>query len=209
LAFNLPTSDQNLTLAENAAFVLGQNSLTTASGNATTMMAPEGVASDGTSLVVGDTNANRVLVWTTVPSAYTAPNFAIGQEGFASVSVNKAAGFPDASSLFKPRGVAFVGGKIHIADTSNNRIFVVDGTPTAHNSPAGLLIGQTAASHAVSNSPALIDGAQISPLRLYADANRLIVADGPRNRVLIWNSFPTSNNVTPDLVLGQPIYFQM
>jgi hypothetical protein len=203
LAFNLPASDTNLTLAENAAFSLGQSTLTTAASGASAMMAPEGVASDGTSLVVGDANANRVLVWTSLPTAYAAPNFAIGQVSLAATTSNKGAAFPDANSLFKPRGVAFISGKIHIADTTNNRIFVVDGTPTAHNATAELIIGQTAATHVVANSPATIDGEQLAPLRLYADPDRLIVADGARNRVLIWNSFPTSNNESPDIVLGQ------
>ena len=40
-------------------------------------------------------------------------------------------------------------------------------------------------------------------LQEYAGAVRLFVADTGNHRVLIWNSIPTSNQQTPNVVLGQ------
>lgn len=42
------------------------------------------------------------------------------------------------------------------------------------------------------------------PTSVATDGKRLAVADTDNNRVLIWNSIPTSNGQLPDLVLGQP-----
>jgi len=39
---------------------------------------------------------------------------------------------------------------------------------------------------------------------VWSDGNRLLVADGGNNRVLVWNTFPTTNGQAADLVLGQP-----
>jgi hypothetical protein len=41
------------------------------------------------------------------------------------------------------------------------------------------------------------------PKGIATDNTRLALADSHNNRVLIWNSIPTTNNVSPDLVLGQ------
>ena len=45
------------------------------------------------------------------------------------------------------------------------------------------------------------------PGSLACDSSHLVVPDRNNNRVLIWNSLPTSN-VPPDLVLGQPDFIQ-
>ena len=42
------------------------------------------------------------------------------------------------------------------------------------------------------------------PQGVWIANNKLYVADTQNYRVLIWNSFPTTNNQAPDVVLGQP-----
>src|SRR5206468_6569298 len=42
-----------------------------------------------------------------------------------------------------------------------------------------------------------------APWSLWSDGRRLVVADTSNNRVLIWNSIPTSSGKTPNVVLGQ------
>ncbi|MCU0229538.1 MAG: hypothetical protein MUF01_18055, partial [Bryobacterales bacterium] len=41
------------------------------------------------------------------------------------------------------------------------------------------------------------------PTYVHSDGQRIVVADTENNRVLIWNSIPTSNGAPADLVLGQ------
>jgi len=43
-----------------------------------------------------------------------------------------------------------------------------------------------------------------TPTAVATDGQHLVVADTDNNRVLIWNSIPTSNNAAPDVVVGQP-----
>jgi hypothetical protein len=99
--------------------------------------------------------------------------------------------------------VTFVGTKLHIADTKNNRILVFNSTPTTNHAAADFIIGQVNQTVAMPNSQSSISSTMVNATRVYADSNRLIVADPYRHRVLIWNSFPTGNNQTPDVVLGQ------
>lgn len=42
-----------------------------------------------------------------------------------------------------------------------------------------------------------------SPLDVWTDGNRVVVADGANGRVLIWNSWPTTNAQPATSVLGQ------
>ena len=43
-----------------------------------------------------------------------------------------------------------------------------------------------------------------SPVSVTSDGLRLFVADLGHNRVMIWNSIPTSNNQPADVIVGQP-----
>jgi hypothetical protein len=42
------------------------------------------------------------------------------------------------------------------------------------------------------------------PAGMTTDGTRLFVSDRDNHRVLIWNNIPTSDNIPPDIVLGQP-----
>ncbi|HBY59686.1 MAG TPA: hypothetical protein DEH78_07670, partial [Solibacterales bacterium] len=44
----------------------------------------------------------------------------------------------------------------------------------------------------------------LNPVSVTSDGTRLFVTDLGHNRVLVWNSIPTANNASADLVLGQP-----
>lgn len=205
LAFGLPANDSNLTINGNALFPLGQASFTAHSTGSSNMYGPKDVTSNGISLAVADYLQHRVLVWSTLPSAYSAPDFAVGQDSMASILLNNTAGngLRDAKSLHFPYGVSYVGSQLHVADSWNSRIMVFNVTPNQDHPVANLIIGQTSAAHDVENSEATITNNQMASMRIYADSQRLVVPDGYRNRVLIWNSFPTANNQPPDVILGQ------
>ena len=54
----------------------------------TNMYAPTAVASDGTILVVADTNYNRVLIYKSIPTTIDAsPNIVLGQANFTTSSL--------------------------------------------------------------------------------------------------------------------------
>ncbi len=174
---------------------------------ATGMRVPTAVATDGTHLAVADTLNNRVLIWNTIPAAMNqAPDVVVGQTSFTT------AGFPatpTASSLRLPQGVWIQNGMLFIADTQNNRILIYNSIPTANGAAADLVLGQPnfttwvqvniadQTTNAAANN-------MLDPVSVTSDGQHLFVADLGYNRVLIWNTMPTSNQQPADVEIGQP-----
>jgi hypothetical protein len=93
-------------------------------------------------------------------------------------------------------------GKLVVADSGNNRVLIWNTLPTGNVTP-DLVIGQT--SFASSASPTPPSAASLSyPVSAALVNGRLFVSDQNNDRVLIWNSVPTTNGAPADVVLGQP-----
>ena len=104
-----------------------------------------------------------------------------------------------------------VGGKLIVADSNNNRVLIWNTIPTTNGAPADVVLGQGDFTHNTANDDnqdGVADAAPTArtlyyPSGIWSDGTRLIVADGNNNRILIWNTFPTSNFAPADVVLGQ------
>lgn len=183
-----------------------------------------GVAYGGNSLFVADGNAlgllpsnNRVLVFNNIAQLFPGPSTEIpaftarcplcggkadiilGQPDITTVT---ALNPPTASSLRVPIGMASDGTRLAVADTDNNRILIWNSMPTSTGQPADLVLGQPDFVSYAAGSPTAT--AMRGPQGVWIQGNMLFVADTGNNRVLIWNSIPTTNNKPADLVLGQP-----
>ena len=176
----------------------------------TNMRAANGVASDGHFLAVADTGNNRVLIWTSIPTTIDAPaDIVLGQPSLTEPNGPSNSVPPTASSLRAPLGVWIQNGKLFVADSQNYRVLIWNSIPTSNNQPADLVLGQP--NFTTANGPA---GQATNPTtaanQLYdpgsvtSDGTRLYVADTGFNRVLIWNSIPTSMDQPADVVVGQP-----
>ncbi len=166
---------------------------------------PTAVASDGKILVVADTANNRVLLWKSIPTVNGQPaDIVLGQTGFTSVALVTVT----ASAMRGPQGVWIQGSKLFVADTQNNRILIWNTIPTQNNQPADVVLGQP---DFVTSPPinqvnlALTANASImlSPTSVTSDGTHLFVTDLGYNRVLIWNSIPTTNQKPADFEIGQ------
>jgi hypothetical protein len=191
-----------------ANFVLGQGSFgTNASGSgAAGIYHPIGLASDGNRLAVSDESDNRVLIWNSLSLINGQPaDVVLGQTNFSTTTANP--GGVSASTLYNPYHISYGGGKLLVADPSNNRVLIWNGIPASNAAPADMVLGQAAFSGSVANSPALNGSSMYSPLGVATDGTRLAVADYANHRVLLWNSFPTMNGQAADMVLGQPNLF--
>jgi len=91
---------------------------------------------------------------------------------------------------------------IAVADGGANRILFFNGPITANGPAATFVLGQPDFTSSAANNGGVAIGLN-NPLGAY-DGQHLLVADRNNNRVLIWNSLPTSNQQQADLVLGQP-----
>ena len=96
-----------------------------------------------------------------------------------------------------PSGIASDGTHLFLADTFNNRILVWNTLPTG-NVPPDLVLGQK---DFITNNPGISRDEMNWPMALASDGQRLLVADVFNNRILIWNSIPTTNGAPADVVL--------
>lgn len=173
---------------------------------ANSMRNPTAVATDGTRLVVADTDYNRVLIWNSIPTSNGQPaNVVLGQENFTSIKRITT----DNRSFRGPQGVWIVNGRLFVADTQNHRVLIWNTIPTQNHAPADLVLGQPNFTSApeVDLTRATVDAradSMLNPVSVTSDGIRLYVSDLGHNRVLIFNSLPTRNAQPADVVIGQP-----
>ncbi len=192
-----------------ASLVLGQPDFISSNSNAgpSGMRNPTGVATDGTVLVVADTDNNRVLIWLRLPTVNGQPaDVVVGQPNFSQVTTSVP---PTAASLRGPEGVWVAGGKLYIADTQDNRILIYNKIPTTNGAAADVVVGQpnfttyieTDLTKATQNPTA---ANMQDPVSVTTDGQRMYVSDLGQNRVLIFNTIPTTNGASANVAVGQP-----
>src|SRR5271167_2501614 len=196
-----------------ANVVLGQPNFTTAPAvltyplppsTASGMRTPTDVATDGVHLVVADTDNNRVLIWNSIPTTNNQPaDVVVGQPDFATIKPVTL----DNKSFRSPQGVWLQGGRLFVADTQNHRVMVFNSIPTSNGMAADYVLGEPNFNTAPSAQTVFITAAANNlfyPASVTSDGTRLFVADLGNNRVLIWNSIPTTTQQAADLEIGQP-----
>jgi sugar lactone lactonase YvrE len=189
----------------NASLVIGQSSMlandfnqaSTAAHGATSR--PRGLFLRDGDLYVADTEHHRIEVLDSPPVPGNAPKRVLGQPD-TSLALPNAGGAPSSRSLRSPRGVFVDATRIVVADTGNNRVLVFNKV----SPDAVLVLGQSGFGGALANRGGAPGAATLAaPESAWVEGSRLIVADTGNHRVLVWNTFPTSNGQAADVVLGQ------
>lgn len=161
-----------------------------------------GIFADSTRLVVSDASNSRVLIYP-LPITSNTPGatVAVGQADMNS-AVWGGGGSTSASSLTEAAHAIIAAGKLIIADRWANRVLIFNTVPTASGASADVVIGQANFTDSGSGSTATqLNG----PHAVSVDpSGRLYIADAENNRVLVYNSIPTSNGAAADLAIGQP-----
>lgn len=189
-----------------ADLVLGQSSFTASAPFVSnrSLASPTSVAvHTGTNMVaVADRDNNRIMIWSSLPSANgQAADFVVGQSGFSASSYGTSS-----SMLHTPSGVAFdtITGYLYVADTDNNRVLVWTASITGNAQPATYVLGQVDFS---GNSPGNPVSAstmhQPNAVTVGQQSGVLYVTDGRNNRGLVFRQPITSNNQSADGVIGQ------
>jgi hypothetical protein len=164
-------------------------------------------------------NNNRVLIFNNVSQFIYPPTAEVPQGGGCPVcvgtpSVGQASlvlGQPNfttttnpyltQSGFRNPTYVATDGKILVLSDTDNNRVLIWNALPTTIDQPADIVLGQA-------NFTTAAIGLNASSFRgpqgVWIQGNQLFVADTQNDRVLIWNSIPTSDHQPADVVLGEP-----
>lgn len=184
-----------------ASVVVGQSDFTS-SAAATTQSGlnrPEaGLTVAKGKLFISDRNNNRILIWNKIPTANGAnADLVLGQADFTS------SGYATTQTgLRDPEGLWSDGKRLVVADFSNNRVLIWNNIPTSNGAPADVVIGQ--ADFTSFDNPQPPDAQSLyGPGDVTSDGKRLFVADSRNNRVLVYSPFPTSDNPTASIVLGQ------
>ena len=185
-----------------ANFVLGQSNFSSAlTGHTlTTMYHPETTATYNGDLFVDEYGNNRIDVYIPAPTAATsAPTAPTPQAISFTLTASTVGG------LSTPEAVAVAGGKLIVTDSGQNRVLIWNTVPGL-DTPPDLVLGQTSFTGAAVNQGFSAPTAATLnyPAGVWTDGTRLVVLDENNNRVLIWNTFPTTNDQAADVVLGQP-----
>ncbi|MGH9664289.1 MAG: hypothetical protein ACRD9L_07695, partial [Bryobacteraceae bacterium] len=211
-----------------ADIVLGQSGFTSIQQpivvTASSFRGPQGVWIQGNRFFVADSQNNRVLIWNHIPTQSNQPaDVVLGQSNFTTV-VNPdltLAQPPAANNLQDPVSVTSDGQRLYVTDLGNDRVLIWNSIPTQNQQPAYVVIGQPDmntgfdenVTQLCASSGTDVNGNAIYPLMCgktlsyprfaLSDGQRLFIADGGNDRILIFNSVPTGNAPEPDVVLGQ------
>ena len=96
-----------------------------------------------------------------------------------------------------------------MADTQNNRVLIYNHIPTTNGAAADVVLGQpnftTFVEPDLTQQKNNVTASQLlNPVAVSSDGIHLFVTDLGYNRVLIWNSIPTTNRQAADVAIGQP-----
>ncbi|HPA25147.1 MAG TPA: hypothetical protein PLK76_00005, partial [bacterium] len=169
-----------------------------------TLYHPNSVYATSSKLFIADYSNNRVLIYNTIPTSNNASaDVVIGQEDFTHNSANQGGSVGD-NTLKYPVGIFSDGTRLFIADKGNNRVLIYNTIPTSNNASADVVIGQVDMTSGSANRGGSVGANTLwYPMAVYSDGTRLFIADYSNNRVLIYNTIPTSNNASADVVIGQ------
>jgi hypothetical protein len=209
-----------------ADIVLGQPDFTTVQNpipaDAKSLRGPQGVWIQGGRLFVADTLDHRILIWNSIPTENDQPaDVVLGQPDFTHVTAPYG---PTTTDMLSPTGVSSDGTHVFVADLGFDRVLIWNEIPTQNGQSFDVELGQVDATSVVqiqtdtsslcaSNGtdsdgnptyPARCEKTMDSPRFVLSDGQRLYVADGGNDRVLIYNSIPLQNATPADVVLGQP-----
>ncbi|MFA6301247.1 MAG: peptidoglycan-binding protein [Candidatus Paceibacterota bacterium] len=192
---------------------------------ANTLSAPYNVSSDGTKLFIADQFNNRVLIYNTIPVSNDASaNVVVGQVDMAGATVNQGLGSNvTAQTLYQPASAFSDGVKFYVSDTKNNRVLIYNTVPVSNNASADIVIGQADFNSCranrgapsffgtcnTANSTGVAANTLYFPYEVYADGIKLYILDYSNQRVLTYNTIPTSNDASADGVIGQPNFTSM
>lgn len=109
------------------------------------------------------------------------------------------------SPLLAPRGVFLASGKLFVADTAQNRLFIWNHLPSEEFRKPDLVLGQNLKSDTGRNANSEVTASSLFyPSGIWSDGQKLIVADAWNHRVLIWHELPKEDGQPADVVVGQP-----
>ena len=159
-------------------------------------------------LIVADTDNHRVLIWDSLGDGgpVGGAQVVIGQQDKATCPARATSD----QTLNQPTSVWSDGLKLIVTDRRNHRVLIWENIPTTDFAAADHVIGQIGPEDALPNAgmDAPTASTLFDPMSVdVSDTGQMAVADRSNNRILIWNSIPTTDNQPADQVIGQVDFF--
>ncbi|MFY0528449.1 NHL repeat-containing protein [Archangium gephyra] len=149
-------------------------------------------------LYVPDTGSNRVLGFNGIPTANGASaGFVLGQADLGDFETGSGE-----QGLGAPEGLSIDADRLAVADTRNSRVLLHATLPASTGATPSLVVGQQSLAPEA-RLPGCGRTSLSFPEDVFLGRGKLLVADSANNRVLVWNTVPTTNAAPADLVLGQ------
>ena len=142
--------------------------------------------------------SNSLTLNTLTPAA----DLVLGQIDFLGSVAN--AGGISASTMNYAFNATTDGTKAYVADESNSRILIWNTKNPAQGASADVVLGQPDFISNAPNNGGITARSLAYVESVYSDGTHLFAVDWQNNRVLIWNSIPTTNFQPADVVVGQP-----
>jgi hypothetical protein len=187
-----------------ASVVVGQPDFTSSSANqgvstaANTLSGPrQSIIAEG-KLIVNDAGNDRVLIWNTIPTTNNVDaDVVVGKSTMTNGIDNGCGG----ANVLDPAdaGILYVQGKLILGDAAHNRLLIFNSIPTTNGASADVVVGQPDFTTCTAGTTANTFGVS----DIASDGTKLFIVDPGNNRLLIFNSIPTSNNASADVVVGQ------
>ena len=212
-----------------ADLVLGQKDFATAVSNGfnptqTSLRGPQGVWWLNGDLWVADTGNNRILLYRKPSQNGQPADLVLGAPDFTTFvqpDLTQQDLKADARTILTPVSVTSDGQRLYVSDLGYNRVLIWNTIPTQNHQPADVVVGQADMegrlpnnSRAVCESvgkdeqdndlfPARCAATLDFPRFALSDGQRLFIADGGNDRILVFNEVPATNGARADAVIGQ------
>lgn len=151
-----------------------------------------------------DRQNNRILGYFKLPfNNFSKPDILWGQSSwFARVKPDNTNVLP--TNVAIPTGIYSLNKLLFIVEPERSRILVFTSPPLKPSDSPAFCIGEPDlyTGHLPGGLPASSTTLS-NPLNCFSDGTRLFVSDRDNNRILIWNTVPTTFNVPADVVIGQ------
>ena len=200
-------AQQTFTNFQNASLVIGQPDFQTHITNLSDSIlnGPSfcAISSKGM-LTVAEQGIGDVKIWYKLPTVNGQPaDVVVGNPDFDTQDNSTT----QSTISGNCNGVAWSpdGNKLIAGDFNAHRILIWNTIPAVNGQPADVVVGQ---SDFISSTSGTSDTRMFGPLGIMVSPDgKLFVADYYNDRVLIWNSIPSTNGAPADVVIGQQDFF--
>ncbi len=166
-----------------ASVVVGQPNMTTSvpGAGANGLNGPAQVAWDGEHLWVADTDNNRVVRYSGIPTSDgEASDVVLGQPDFDTTTSGSSQ-----ATMNGPWGIATVGAELYVADSLNNRVLAWDSLPLTNGDNPDAVYGQNNFSSSGVVNPPVYESTIASPRELHFSNGTLIRAEYGNSRAIL------------------------